>query len=66
VVFTVDCEASVFIPRHTNGPMLSELVFPLYELSLCGGNVGRESEQEVVGNPLLHGDTGARIRVVAA
>ena len=66
VVFTVDGEPSIFIPRHTNGPTLSELVFPLYELSLCGGNVGRESEQEVVGNSLLHGDAGARIGVVAA
>ena len=66
VVFTVDGEPSIFIPCHTNGPTLGELVFPLYELSLCGGNVGRESEQEVVGDSLLHRDTGARIRVVAA
>jgi hypothetical protein len=28
VVFTVDGEPSIFIPRHTNGPTLSELVFP--------------------------------------
>jgi hypothetical protein len=66
VVFTVDGEPSIFIPRHTGGPMLSELVFPLYELPLCGGNVGREREQEVVGNSLLHRDAGARIGVVAA
>src|SRR5258708_5666023 len=66
MVFTVDGEPSIFIPRRTSGPTLSELVFPLYELSLCGGNVGRESEQEVVGNSLLHRDTGARIGVVAA
>ena len=54
VVLTVDGEPSIFIPRHTNGPTLSELIFPLYQLSLRGGNVCRESEQEVVGESLLH------------
>ena len=66
MVFTVDGEPSIFIPRHTSGPTLSELVFPLNDLPLCGRHVGRESEQEVVGNSLLHGDAGARIGVVAA
>ncbi len=62
----VDRETAIFVSSHAGGPTLSELVFPLYELSLCGSNVGRESEQEVVGNSLLHRDAGARIGVVAA
>ena len=65
-VFTVDGQPSVFIPRRAGGPALIELVFALDELALRGGNVGRESEQEVVGNPLLHRDTSARIGVVSA
>jgi len=66
VELAVDGKPAVFVSSHASGPTLIELVFPLDELSLCGGNVGRESEQEVVGNSLLHRDTGARIGVVAA
>jgi hypothetical protein len=66
VEFAVDRETAVFVSSHAGGPTLSELIFPLYEFSLGGGNVGRESEQEVVGNTLLHRDAGARVGVVAA
>jgi ABC-type microcin C transport system permease subunit YejB len=65
-VFTVAGEPSIFIPRHASGPALIELVFALDELALRRGNVSRKSEQEVVGNSLLHGDTSARIGVVSA
>ncbi len=66
VELAVDCKTAVFVASHASGPTLRELIFALNDLSLCGGNVGRESEQEVVGNPLLHRDAGARIGVVAA
>jgi hypothetical protein len=54
VELAVDCEAAVFVARHAGGAALIELIFTLYQLSLCGGNVGCESEQKVVGDALLH------------
>ena len=66
MVFTVDGKPSIFVPSHASGPTFIEPVFPLDELSLCGGNVGREGEQEVVRNPLLQCDARTGIGVVAA
>jgi hypothetical protein len=44
---------------------LFELLFTLYQLSLCGSNVGCESEQKAVGDALLHCDAGAGVGVIA-
>ena len=35
----VDGKTAVFVSSHASGPTFIELVFPLDELSLCGGNV---------------------------
>ena len=66
VIFPIDGEAAILIPSHACGPAFIELVFALYDLALGGSDIRGECKQEVTGNPFLHGDAGARIRVVAA
>jgi len=66
MIFAIDGEAAILIPSHACGPAFIELVFALYNLALGGSGIRGECKQEITGNPLLHGNPRARIRVIAA
>jgi hypothetical protein len=62
VVCAVDSKAAIFVPSDTRGPALIELIFALYDLSLCCGHIcgkpkeGSSSAREVQVSSSLHRD----------
>src|ERR1700722_8199339 len=66
VVAAVDGHSSQLISRHTHRPALVDLVLALHDFLPRLRDVGRKSKEEVFGYPLLKGDAGRRVLIVAS
>ena len=66
VVAAVDGHSSQLISRHTHRPALVDLVLALNDFLPRLRDVGRKGEEEVLGYPLLKGDAGRRVLIVAS
>ncbi len=57
----VKAESTVLIAHAAEGPARRKMILHLDNLILGWGNVGGEGDEQVAGDPLLHGNVGAWI-----